>query len=340
LELPPATTQGLDEKEFAMPLAIEVARTAYRVIVDYMGVKKGEKVLIVVDTRTSPSIPESLAAATLIAGGDPVIVMMAPRAKSGMEPPEPIAAAMVKADVIIAAASRSMYHIEAKNAAKKAGARGVFNAPYDEDGWANGAMTADFLEIRRQAERLRDRLARGKIARVTSPAGTDVTMTIEGRRPVGWLTGVCRNPGEVSAFPGGEVSLPPLEGSTEGRIVIEHIMTDIGRLSQPITWIVEGGNAVRFEGGAEALALEKHIEGVANATNIAELGIGLNPLSRLIGGITEVKKRLGTAHMALGDSAAGYGGAVSSDVHLDGMLLAPRIAIDGEIIVENGRVLV
>jgi leucyl aminopeptidase (aminopeptidase T) len=42
--------------------------------------------------------------------------------------------------------------------------------------------------------------------------------------------------------------------------------------------------------------------------------------------------------MALGDSAAGYGGAVTSDVHLDGMLLNVRIEIDGEVIVENGEV--
>lgn len=323
-----------------MTLAIEVARTAHRVIADYMGVKPGETVLIVVDSRTSPSIPEALAAQALAVGGDPVVAMMAPRAKSGMEPPPPIAAAMARANVVIAAASRSMYHIEAKNVAKKAGARGVFNAPYDEDAWVNGAMTADFLEIRKVAERLRDRLARGKIARVTSPAGTDVTMVIEGRRPVGWLTGVCRNPGEVSAFPGGEVSLPPLEGTTEGRIVIEQVMTDIGRLARPIAWIVEKGLAVRFEGGAEARQLERHIDGVANATNIAELGIGLNPLSRLTGGITEVKKKLGTVHMALGDSAAGYGGLVSSDVHLDGMVLDPRVEIDGEAIVADGRVLV
>src|SRR5215470_10243958 len=99
-------------------------------------------------------------------------------------------------------------------------------------------------------------------------------------------------------------------------------MTDIGRLARPITWVVEKGHAVRFEGGAEARALEQHIAGIANATNIAELGIGINPMSRLTGEITEVKKKLGTVHMALGDSAAGYGGLVSSDVHLDGMILA------------------
>lgn len=321
-----------------MTIGIEVARTAHRVIADYMAVKPGEVVVIVVDDRTSPSIWEALAAQTLAVGGDPVVTMMAPRAKSGMEPPAAIAAAMCKGNVVIAAASRSMYHIEAKNQAKQAGARGVFNAPYLEDAWIDGAMTADFLEIRKQAERLRDRLARGKRAHVTSPAGTDVTMVIEGRKPVGWLTGVCRNPGEVSAFPGGEVSLPPLEGTTQGRIVFEHIMTDIGRLAQPIVLTVEQGECAKIDGGVEARALAAHIEGVKNATNIAELGIGLNPKSRLTGGITEVKKRLGTAHMALGDSAAGYGGKVTSDVHLDGMIMNVRIEVDGEVIAENGEV--
>ena len=117
-------------------------------------------------------------------------------------------------------------------------------------------------------------------------------------------------------------------------------MTDIGRLAKPMTWVVEKGLAVRFEGGIEAKALEAHIEGVTNARNIAELGIGINPMSRLTGGITEVKKKLGTAHMALGDSAAGYGGAITSDVHLDGMIMNVRVEIDGEVIAENGRVLV
>ena len=108
-----------------MSRSIEVARTAHRVIADYMATKPGENVVIVVDTRTSPSIPEMLAAAAHSVGADPTVVMMTPRAKSGMEPPAPITAAMVKADVVIAAASRSMYHIEAKNQAKLAGARWV-----------------------------------------------------------------------------------------------------------------------------------------------------------------------------------------------------------------------
>jgi leucyl aminopeptidase (aminopeptidase T) len=117
-------------------------------------------------------------------------------------------------------------------------------------------------------------------------------------------------------------------------------MSDIGRLAMPITLAVSKGWCTKIEGGAEARALEAHIEGVENARNIAEFGIGLNPKARLQGEITEVKKRLGTAHMALGDSAAGYGGAVVSEVHLDGMILDARIELDGEVIVEGGKVLV
>lgn len=323
-----------------MTTVIEVARTAHKVITDCMGVKPGESVLIVVDDRTSPSIWQALAAQTYAVGGDPVIAMMVPRARSGTEPPAPIAAAMTKANVVIAAASRSMYHIEAKNQAKLAGARGVFNAPCNEDGWINGAMTADFVAIRQQAERLRDRLAKGRIVHLTSPAGTDVKVVVEGRKPVGWLTGICRNPGETSAFPGGEVSFPPLEGHSEGTIVFEHIMTDLGRLARPIMLTVKAGLVTAIDGGTEARALEAYIEGIANARNIAELGIGLNPKSRLSGEITEVKKKLGTAHMALGDSAAGYGGAVVSEIHLDGMIMDARIKLDGEVIVADGKVLV
>jgi leucyl aminopeptidase (aminopeptidase T) len=176
--------------------------------------------------------------------------------------------------------------------------------------------------------------------RVTSPAGTDVTFSIEGREPKGWLTGICRNPGEVSAFPGGEVSLPPVEGTANGRVVIERVMTDLGSLEGPIVWVVRDGHVVQIEGAADARRLRDHVEGVENATNIGELGIGLNPQARITSDITESKKRIGTAHMAMGDSAGGYGGSVVSDVHLDGILMTPRIELDGRVLADDGRVLV
>jgi leucyl aminopeptidase (aminopeptidase T) len=247
---------------------------------------------------------------------------------------------MIEADVVLAAASRSCYHTEAKGAAQAAGARGVFNGPAEVSAWTEGAMTADFLEIREVAMRVADALRGASRVRVTSPAGTDVELSIEGREPKGWLTGVCRNPGEISAFPGGEVSLPPVEGTTNGTIVVERVMTDLGVLRSPITWVVRDGLVVDIRGGEDAERLRWHIDGVENARNVGELGIGLNPMARITQDITESKKRLGTAHMALGDSAGGYGGTVVSDVHLDGILMTPRIEVDGRPIAADGRVLV
>ena len=72
------------------------------------------------------------------------------------------------------------------------------------------------------------------------------------------------------------------------------------------------------------------------ATNLAELGIGLNPLARIGPAITETKKRLGTAHFALGDNAGGYGGVVECPLHLDGMVLAATVTVDGIDLVRDG----
>src|SRR5205085_6522909 len=223
--------------------------------------------------------------------------------------------------------------------AQAAGTRGCFNAPPSLSSWTAGAMTADFTQIRPVAERLAARLRAARRVRVTSPAGSDVTVSVEGREPRGWYTGIVRRPGEISAFPGGEVSFPPVEGTAQGTIVFERVMTDIGRLGEPIRITVEDGNAVAFAGGEEAARLRALVDGVPGATNVAELGIGLNGAARISDEITESKKKLGTAHFALGDNAGGYGGVVECPLHLDGMLFDVTIAIDGEEVVRDGELL-
>lgn len=310
---------------------------ARRVVDRYLGIRRGERILVVCDDRTSPSIPDALARGAAALGADPVVVRIAPRSHSGVEPPPAVAAAMLASDVVISVASTSMYHTGAKGAAQRAGVRGCFNAPSREDAWTHGAMTADFEEIRARSERLADRLRGAETIRVTSPAGTDLTASIAGREPKGWLTGICRNAGEVSAYPGGEVSLPPVEGTARGVVVVEGVMTDLGALAEPITWIVEDGLVRDIKGGPDAQRLLDHVDGVENARNIGEIGIGMNPAARLTDEITESKKRLGTAHVAMGDSAGEYGGTVVSDVHLDGVVLDATIEVDDEVVLAVGK---
>lgn len=317
--------------------AASLEAVAERVVRDYLGVGPGERFAIVVDRRTDPGIPAALADAALAQGGDPVVVTIAPRPRSGAEPPGPAAAAMAAADVVLCAASTSLYHTAAKAAAQHAGARGDFNAPYRADAWRNGAMTADFLAIRRQAERLAELWRATREVRVTSPAGTDLRARVEGRAPMAWLTGICRNPGEVSALPGGEVSLPPLEGTSEGIVVWERVASDVGAIDEPIRIEVRAGRAVAITGGREADGLRAIVERFPDADNIGEIGIGLNPAARISDEITESKKALGTVHIALGDSANEYGGLVECEVHLDGLVMHPTVSFDDRPVVVDGR---
>jgi leucyl aminopeptidase (aminopeptidase T) len=314
-----------------------VASTARRVVGEYLAVKPGERFAIIVDTRTDDEIPRQLARAALDLGAEPIIVTIAARPRSGAEPPEPAAAAMAAADVVLCAASTSLYHTTAKAAAQRAGARGDFNAPHRADAWSQGAMTADFFAIRERAERLAALWRQTREVRVTSPAGTDLRATVTGREPMAWLTGICRNPGEVSALPGGEVSLPPLEGTSEGIVVWERVASDLGALDQPVRVEVRGGRATGIEGGFAAQTLREIVAAVPDADNIGEIGIGLNPEARIGDEITEAKKAYGTIHVALGDSANEYGGLVECDVHLDGLVLSPTVEFDGQPVIVDGR---
>ncbi len=318
----------------ALGVLEEVAR---RVVVEYLGVEPDESFVLVTDSGTSPEIADAVLAAAFERGADATHVRIAQRTRSGEEPPRAVAATMAAADVCLCIAARSLYHTRAKGEAQSAGTRGCFNAPAQLEAWTAGAMTADFAAIRETAEALADRLRDADRVSVTSPAGTDVTVRVGGREPRGWYSGIVRNPGEVSAFPGGEVSFPPLEGTAHGTIVFERVMTDLGRLTQPITVTVEDGHAVDFVGGTSAEQLRDLVSGVPGATNIAELGIGLNHAARVGDEITETKKKLGTAHFALGDNAGGYGGVVECPLHLDGMLFDVTISIDGNDVVRDGR---
>src|SRR5215207_787506 len=296
-----------------MPATTTLGEVARRVVVDYLGTRSGERFLLVTDGAVVPLLADAILEAARRSGTDPTHVSIATRRTSGEEPPEAAVAAMVAADVCLCIAARSIYHTNAKGRAQEAGTRGCFNAPPAISAWTAGAMAADYREIRKVAERVADRLRAGTWVRVTSPAGSDITVSRAGREPRGWYTGIVRGPGEISAFPGGEVSFPPLEGTSNGVIVFERVVTDLGAISEPITITVEDGVAVAIDGGADA--------------------------ERLRDDITESKKREGTAHFALGDNAGGYGGVVESPIHLDGMLFDVTITIDDEVIVQDGRVL-
>ncbi len=79
------------------------------------------------------------------------------------------------------------------------------------------------------------------------------------------------------------------------------------------------------------------IEKVENSSNLAEFGIGLNPLSRRNGDFQEEKKARGNVHAALGDNIF-YGGDIESAVHIDMVMYRPTVVFDERVIVADGEI--
>ena len=105
-------------------LCIRMAKGADKIVRENVGLKPGEKVLIVTDTGSDFEIAKALAAAVMAAGGEYTIAVSEPLTKAGDEPSPPIAAAMTAADVIIAPTSKTIYHTRATvKATEEYGAR-------------------------------------------------------------------------------------------------------------------------------------------------------------------------------------------------------------------------
>jgi leucyl aminopeptidase (aminopeptidase T) len=131
-----------------------------------------------------------------------------------------------------------------------------------------------------------------------------------------------------------EVAFAAVEEETVGTVVVDGVMLGIGlpgQVTEPITWTVEGGKAVKIEGGDDARRLREVLEGVENATVIGEFAFGVSEVAPF--GTPSEKGRVGTVHLALGDNHNAYpGGQNVCSLHLDGVMLEASMQI-----VDNGR---
>ncbi len=301
-------------------------------------VQPGELVCIAADLNTL-AIAQALLEAVREAGAEPVLVTMTPRRAHGNEPPRVVAAAMKAADAVIQPVTYAMTHTDATRDALRAGARVLVLRGVTEDIMTHGAMLADYDEVDRITRDVQRLLTEAKTARVGTPSGTDLSMSLAGRGAVA-LTGRVGGPGTFAAMPDGEAAISPVEGSAEGTLVVDHTMDNLGLLDAPIRMTVRAGRVTAIEGGAAAKALRDMVAASdANATNIAEFAIGTNDRARLIGSMTEDKKLRGSVHVAIGDNHV-IGGTVVSELHLDGLLLRPTVELDGRTVVEDGRLLI
>jgi leucyl aminopeptidase (aminopeptidase T) len=320
---------------------VEVLRTAHRIVTVNTRVQPGDTVLVLCDHEVSPMIVDALAGQVYAADGVPVVMRMQPQDIHGAEPAAPVAAALAAADIAFAVVSKSITHTRALQDAVAAGTRYLGFSNITEDAFIHGAATADPRVLRATGHAIRDSLEASRQVRVRSAGGTDVTFSLQGRPimvgdsilpepPSDGMIRVFSDGGRM--FPDGEVYCCPLEDTVNGRIVVDRWMQGVGVLSEPIVWEFADGICTEISGGAQAGALARLIDdqGDEHSRRLGEFALGTNPAARMDGNPhREGKKLLGSAHFALGTGTV-CGGIFQSSLHLDGLLSAASVEVDGE----------
>lgn len=306
-------------------------------IKDCMGAKPGETILVVTD-ENKRKIGLSIYENAKKMGYETLFVEMKAREINGEEPPKYVADLMGKFDIVLCPTTKSLTHTNARRRASKKGTRVASLPGITLDSMIRG-LSADYTRVAALTLKLKKVFEKTKVARITAPNGTDITMNIEGRTVIP-SKGLFHRKGEGGNLPTGETFVAPVEGSANGVFVVDGSMAGIGIVNKaPITIEVENGLATKITGGPKARKLVKMIEPYGKkGRNIAELGIGTNDKAKLSGLLLEDEKVLGTAHIALGDNKS-MGGKVNVPIHLDGVIKSPTVIFDGKLIMKNGKLL-
>jgi len=316
---------------------IELMKSAEIAVKTCLGCKGGENLLIISDIYQSQRIPEMLMGAAHSIGANPTMATMLPRKFPGEEPPPPIAEAMKSADAIAAVPMMSITYSKAVEEATKAGARILLMPAITEELMAR-AIAIDYQTLAKRTQKGLELLRRAKKVRLTTEAGTDLTMEFTSERKGFMVDGLCLAPGEKDWLPAGSFHMAPLEGLAEGRLVVDVSLVPCGILKSPVEMTVKKGMVVDIQGGKEAKVYKEFLSSFKdpNVYNLAEIGIGTNPQAKYTGAPIEDERVEGGVIVGIGQNIL-HGGKVKAKTHTDAIVLSPNLEMDGKMFIENGK---
>ncbi|SEC08635.1 aminopeptidase [Paenibacillus sp. GP183] len=314
------------------PQLTEISKNVLR---NCLGLQEKETFLVVSDDAKK-ELAESLYEAGKSLGAEAVLMVMKERAKSGEEPPAAIASAMASSQVVICITKHSLTHTQARKKAAAAGARVATMPGITEDMFLEGAISADYNQVKALTEKVTGILTHGKHVRIEKD-GYALSFSMEGRSGIP-STGMYLNPGESGNLPSGEGYIAPLEGTASGQILVDGSVAGIGKLLSPMLLKVEQGRLVNAEGDDAADELLRML-GDGDGRLLGEFGIGTNDKARITGVVLEDEKVYGTIHVAFGSNHT-FGGTIEAGVHIDCVVKQPDVYLDGLLIMRKGQMMV
>lgn len=289
---------------------------AQTIVEDVCAIKKGESVLIIANPETS-AIAQDLYTASLDAGASPSLMFQPKKSSLDMAEKAVIGAIKSEPDVIFSISANKLGKDEEALAnpytdavgqkysnifdyllSGKKSVRAVWTPGLTQDMYER-TVNIDYRLLSERCKKICALFENAKSVKVTSPAGTDFTVCVEGRKAL-VDDGDFTKPGTGGNVPSGEVFISPVVGKSSGVIVFDGSMTfsdGDAMLETPIRATVKDGFVTDIQGGEEAKRLLKDITAAEkqsatdeyrrNARNIGELGIGLNPAANITGNMRQ-----------------------------------------------------
>lgn len=241
---------------------------------------------------------------------------------------------------------------------------GLLHAPELKDILASGARVmmvsnehpealARLLPRAEDEPLVKSAVKRARAARhmhVTSPAGTDLHVDLQGAATAG-VWGWTDRPGTIAHWPGGVVVSFPRPGTVRGRLVLDAgdvNLTFKRYLTDRIVLTLEDDHITAIDGtGTDAMLMRRYLEawGDRAAYAVSHVGWGLNPRARYEAlAMYDQRDTNGTelrcvAGNFLFSTGANEFAGRYTEGHFDIPVFNTTIALDGEVVVREGVVL-
>ena len=213
----------------------------------------------------------------------------------------------------------------------------------DHASWSQGlssALTADLKKISIEGKKIALIFENSKTIEISHPNGTKIKMNLIGRKASiqdGILDEEDIAKGHLGvSLPTGNVSVAPKETSVNGKVVFEK-MALWGRIVKNLTWNFKDGKLVSYKADENGDIFAEFLKGATGDKDMyGSLSIGLNPLATPTGvNLTDWIVR-GAVSLGIGKNKE-LGGENKSDFEWSATLLGATVKVDGQTLVEKGK---
>ncbi len=325
----------------------ELVKASYKMASEMFKLKPGETIVITADTESDRRVVDATAAAAFAVGAKPMVIWTSSplgvgKAADPMLPMEALTAALKVTDAWVEFNNEwLLYSTPYEVAQRKNKKLRYLNAcGMNVDMMVRLIARVDLATLGEYQHKLVSLTKAAKNVRMTTPAGEDIELDVDPKRPIICEVGYADTPG--SHMQAGQIGWAPVFESINGTLVFDgSIVPPIGLVTESVKLHVEKGRVKKIEGGRDASIFESWLKSFNDPRMLcmAHVCYGCNPGAKLTGNIVEDERVWGATEWGIGYVGPMLSGGkpIPAASHTDCICLNTSVWLDGEQIWDKGK---